>query len=328
MIDITGRQGCLWPGSWAPLSRNGLSTILSGRHILHGSWNREGNKAILSDSKGNILLIDTRANKWKWICQVQPPPCQLLFGLARENEFLVALPDTQVKCFDLTGALISIMGGHEKTVQQMIVNSTGTEAITVSQDLAQVWSMSTFERIRKLNVSNKSALHSVHYIDDGHLVTFFRDNSLFVWSNEKCLGQMWGPENVSITSVYIAKESNKLILGGRSDKFYFYSLKEMKLISILEVKAMQKVKTISTAVGLPEHVIYLADNQIRLLNTTDAKIDLTLNPTTDPTFQMECSNEWILMIGDTGITQLFNLPTIKSTVSPLEADTIQSIIRY
>ena len=50
-----------------------------------------------------------------------------------------------------------------------------------------------------------------------------------------------------------------MILGGRSDKFYFYSLKELKLISILEVKDMQKVKSIFTAVGLPEHVIYLAD---------------------------------------------------------------------
>ena len=111
MIDISGRLGCLWPGSWAPLSRNGLSTILQGqkpffghflksligRHILHGSWNREGNKAILSDTKGNVLLVDIRANKWRWVCQIQPVPCQLLFGLARENEFLAALPDTQVK---------------------------------------------------------------------------------------------------------------------------------------------------------------------------------------------------------------------------------------
>ena len=31
MIDISGRLGCLWPGSWAPLSRNGLSTILQGQ---------------------------------------------------------------------------------------------------------------------------------------------------------------------------------------------------------------------------------------------------------------------------------------------------------
>ena len=30
------------------------------------------------------------------------------------------------------------MGGHERTVQQMITNSTGTQAITVSSDMAQV----------------------------------------------------------------------------------------------------------------------------------------------------------------------------------------------
>ena len=80
----------------------------------------------------------------------------------------------------------------------------------------------------------------MHYVDDEHIVTFFRDNSLFLWSNEKCLGQLWGPENVHITAVYVAKDQGKVILGGRSDKFYFYSLKELKLISILEVKDMQK----------------------------------------------------------------------------------------
>ena len=78
------------------ISRSFLKSLI-GRHILHGSWNREGNKAILSDTKGNVLLIDIRANKWRWVCQIQPVPCQLLFGLARENEFLAALPDTQVK---------------------------------------------------------------------------------------------------------------------------------------------------------------------------------------------------------------------------------------
>ena len=104
----------------------------------------------MSDTKGNVLLVDIRANKWRWVCQIQPVPCQLLFGLARENEFLAALPDTQVKfeknpkykdqvkCFNLNGDLVSIMGGHERTVQQMIINSTGTQAITVSSDMAQV----------------------------------------------------------------------------------------------------------------------------------------------------------------------------------------------
>ena len=119
----------------------------------------------------------------------------------------------------------------------------------MSQDLAQVWSMTTFERIRQLSVSAKSQLHSVHYIDDEHLVTCFRDNSLFVWRGEKCLGQLWGPEGVAISAVYVDKAKRTVIMGGRGDKFYFYALKEMKLVSILEVKDMSKLKSLGTAIG-------------------------------------------------------------------------------
>ena len=72
------------------------------------------------------------------------------------------------------------------------------------------------------------------------------------------------------------KERQTVILGGRADKFYVYSMADFKLISLLEVKAMVKVKTMATAVGLPEHLFYLADSQIRLLNLTDAKIDVII----------------------------------------------------
>ena len=97
MIDLTGKAGCLWPGSWAPMSRNGLCSILGGRHFLHSSWDRKGVSALLSDRKGNMILINTKNNKWKFLLQIQPAPCSIKFGLARESEFLVALPDSQIR---------------------------------------------------------------------------------------------------------------------------------------------------------------------------------------------------------------------------------------
>ena len=71
-------------------------------------------------------------------------------------------------------------------------------------------------------------------------------------------------------------ENNKLILGGRADKFYIYSINQMKLMSVLEIKGLSKVKTIGSAIGMPEHIFYLGDSQIKLLNLTDARIEVSL----------------------------------------------------
>ena len=45
------------------------------------------------------------------------------------------------------------MGGHDKTVKQIETNSDGSESITVSPDIAQVWNLGTFERIRYMYYS-------------------------------------------------------------------------------------------------------------------------------------------------------------------------------
>jgi hypothetical protein len=320
MIDVTGKGGCLWAGSWAPMSRNGLCTILAGRHFLHSAWDRQGISALLSDRKGNIILINTKTNKWKFLLQIQPAPCSIKFGLKRETEFLVALPDSQIRCYNINGELISIMGGHDKTVKQIEINSDGSESISISPDIAQIWNLGTFERIRKLNVSNKVELHSVHYLNDDQILTIFRDNSIFIWNNEKCLGQIRGPENIIINSALVIKEQDKLVLGGKSDKFWIYSISKMNLKSILEVKGMIKTKRIGAAVGMPEHLFYLADSQIKILNMTDAKIDLGLNERNSPVFEMAVCNEWITMINDNGNVELYHIPTIKGTISPFEAD--------
>ena len=51
----------------------------------------------------------------------------------------------------------------------------------------------------------------------------------------------------------------------------------MKLMSVLEIKGLSKVKTIGSAIGMPEHVFYLGDSQVKLLNLTDAKIEVSFD---------------------------------------------------
>ena len=50
----------------------------------------------------------------------------------------------------------------------------------------------------------------------------------------------------------------------------------MKLMSVLEIKGLSKVKTIGSAIGMPEHIFYLGDSQVKLLNLTDARIEVSL----------------------------------------------------
>ena len=47
-------------------------------------------------------------------------------------------------------------------------------------------------------------------------------------------------------------------------------------MSVLEIKGLSKVKTIGSAIGMPEHIFYLGDSQIKLLNLTDARIEVRL----------------------------------------------------
>ena len=82
-------------------------------------------------------------------------------------------------------------------------------------------------------------------------------------------------DNFLINELFL--ENNKLILGGRADKFYIYSINQMKLMSVLEIKGLSKVKTIGSAIGMPEHIFYLGDSQVKLLNLTDAKIEVSFD---------------------------------------------------
>ena len=59
--------------------------------------------SFISPSQGNIILINTKSNKWSHITQIAPAPCQIQFGLNRDDEFLVAMPDSQLKCYNLKG---------------------------------------------------------------------------------------------------------------------------------------------------------------------------------------------------------------------------------
>ena len=49
---------------------------------------------------------------------------------------------------------MSIMGGHKTVVKAIKINPSGKEAISISSEVAQVWNLSTFERLRRLGTGS------------------------------------------------------------------------------------------------------------------------------------------------------------------------------
>lgn len=96
----------------------------------------------------------------------------LAFDLRRKSEFLVALADYSIKCFDtVTKELVSWMRGHESSVSSISVHASGRYAITTSSDTAQLWDLDTFQRKRKLNIRQSVGIQKV---SDGGLCSSHR----------------------------------------------------------------------------------------------------------------------------------------------------------
>ncbi|CBY15935.1 unnamed protein product [Oikopleura dioica] len=323
MIDAKASCGALWAGAWNPLNQNGLVTILSGRTFLHCSWNSSGSECLVSDSRGDILHLNVKTNRWKVIKNLKPSPCSIEFALKRRDEFLVGLTDSQVKCMNTKGELVSIMGGHESVVNQIRVSPDGTHAITISSEKAQMWNLSTFEHLRTLAVKPDCPMVDIRFIDaELTTLTAFADSSLFIWKGTTCQFQMTTPKDVRfrITRVVYSKETQKIYTAGKGEFIHVFCLKARKITSIMQISGIRQVKDMAVVNGMPEHLFVLCDNQVKLMNVTECNIETTLNPANEPCFKISTGGEWFSLCKDNGTFEIFHLPTLKADICPLESE--------
>ncbi|XP_068014720.1 TBC1 domain family member 31 isoform X2 [Melanerpes formicivorus] len=161
--DVGGRQhGPIWhrkPGPAAP--RGVIVNIIhsvKGYHsktirFLNVAFDSSGDSLLAGDHQGNIYVFDLSGNRFYLVQRTTQPCTALAFNLRRRTEFLVALADCSIKCFDTeTKELVSWMRGHDSSVSSISVHGSGRYAITTSADTAQLWDLDTFQRKRKLNV--------------------------------------------------------------------------------------------------------------------------------------------------------------------------------
>uniref|UniRef100_A0A8C9F3G9 TBC1 domain family member 31 n=1 Tax=Pavo cristatus TaxID=9049 RepID=A0A8C9F3G9_PAVCR len=130
--------------------------------FLNVAFDSSGDSLLAGDHQGNIYVFDLNGNRFKLVQRTMQACTALAFNLRRKTEFLVALADYSVKCFDTeTQELVSWMRGHDSSVSSISVHGSGRYAITTSTDTAQLWDLDTFQRKRKLNVRQSVGIQQV-----------------------------------------------------------------------------------------------------------------------------------------------------------------------
>lgn len=168
VTDVGNKEeGKIWHRKPAPNKGVFIRVIRSGKQgktvrFLHVTFDPTGESFLAGDHHGNIYVFDISRNRFRLVQKTGVACTSLAFSLRRTTEFLVALADYSIKCFDKdTKQLVSWMRGHEGAVSSISVHGSGRYAITTSSDAAQLWDLDTFQRKRKLNIRQSVGIQKV-----------------------------------------------------------------------------------------------------------------------------------------------------------------------
>ncbi|NWW32447.1 TBC31 protein, partial [Panurus biarmicus] len=289
------RRGPIWTrraGAAAP--RGVIVNIIhsvQGYHsktinFLNVAFDSSGNSLLAGDRQGNIYVFDLNGNRFNLVQRTMQACTALAFNLRRKTEFLVALADYSVKCFDTgTQELVSWMRGHESSVSSISVHGSGKYAITTSTDTAQLWDLDTFQRIRKLNVRQSVGIQKVFFLPlSNTILSCFKDNSVFAWEFDTlhCKYQLPAPVEGSVLfyKVFaVTRDSRTLVAGGKSNHLHLWCLEFKRLIRIIQMP--EKVRAVRHLEFLPDSFdggsnkvlgVLSQDNIMRFINIETCKL--------------------------------------------------------
>uniref|UniRef100_A0A8C3MER3 TBC1 domain family member 31 n=1 Tax=Geospiza parvula TaxID=87175 RepID=A0A8C3MER3_GEOPR len=255
-------------------------------HFLNVAFDSSGDSLLAGDRQGNIYVFDLNGNRFNLVQRTMQACTALAFNLRRKTEFLVALADYSVKCFDTgTQELVSWMRGHESSVSSISVHGSGKYAITTSTDTAQLWDLDTFQRIRKLNVRQSVGIQKVFFLPlSNTILSCFKDNSVFAWEFDTlhCKYQLSPPVEGSVLfyKVFaVTRDSRTLVAGGKSNHLHLWCLELKQLIRIIQMP--EKVRAVRHLEFLPDSFdggsnqvlgVLSQDNIMRFINIETCKL--------------------------------------------------------
>ncbi|KAK5862681.1 hypothetical protein PBY51_018050 [Eleginops maclovinus] len=225
--------------------------------FLHVTFDTTGDSFLAGDHHGNIYIFDISRNRFRLVQKTGQACTALAFSLRRTTEFLVALADYTIKCFDKdTKQLVSWMRGHEGAVCSISVHSSGRYAISTSSDTAQLWDMDTFERKRKLNIRQSVGIQRVFFLPlSNTILSCFSDDSIFAWESDtlSCKYQLPVPDcgpKVSYKAFAVTRDGKSLAAGGRSNLLHLWCLDSKQLIRVIQMPS--QVRTVRQMDFLPD----------------------------------------------------------------------------
>ncbi|XP_064501773.1 TBC1 domain family member 31 isoform X2 [Pseudopipra pipra] len=294
--DLGGRRsGPVWARRAGPAAPRGLIVNIihsvQGYHsktirFLNVAFDGSGDSLLAGDRQGNIYLFDLNGNRFNLVQRTMQACTALAFNLHRRTEFLVALADYSVKCFDTeTKELVSWMRGHDSSVSSISVHGSGRYAITTSTDTAQLWDLDTFQRIRKLNVHQSVGIQKVFFLPlSNTILSCFKDNSVFAWEFDTlhCKYQLPSPVEGSVLlyKVFaVTRDGRTFVAGGKSNHLHLWCLESKRLIKIIQMP--EKVRAVRHLEFLPDSFdggsnqvlgVLSQDNIMRFINIETCKL--------------------------------------------------------
>ncbi|KFQ22067.1 TBC1 domain family member 31, partial [Merops nubicus] len=254
--------------------------------FLNVAFDSSGDSLLAGDHQGNIYVFDLNGNRFRLVQRAMQPCTALAFGLRRQTEFLVALADYSIKCFDTeTKELVSWMRGHDSSVSSISVHASGRYAITTSTDTAQLWDLDTFQRKRKLNVRQSVGIQKVFFLPlSDTILSCFKDNSVFAWEFDTlhCKYRLPTPVEGSalLYKVFaVTRDGRIFVAGGKSNHLHLWCLESKQLIRIIQMP--QEVRAVRHLEFLPDRFdggsnqvlgVISQDNIMRFINIETCKL--------------------------------------------------------
>ncbi|XP_025965905.2 TBC1 domain family member 31 isoform X2 [Dromaius novaehollandiae] len=270
--DLGGReQGPVWHRKPKPAARQGAIVNIihsaTGYHsktirFLNVAFDSSGDSLLAGDHQGNIYVFDLNGNRFNLVQRTMQACTALAFNLRRKTEFLVALADYSIKCFD-----------------------TGKYAITTSPDTAQLWDLDTFQRKRKLNVRQSVGIQKVFFLPlSNTILSCFKDNSVFAWEFDTlhCKYQLPTPVEGSVLlyKVFaVTRDGRIFVAGGKSNHLHLWCLESKQLLRIIQMPT--KVRAVRHLEFLPDSFdggsnqvlgVLSQDNIMRFINIETCKL--------------------------------------------------------
>ncbi|KAI3361372.1 hypothetical protein L3Q82_013551, partial [Scortum barcoo] len=225
--------------------------------FLHVAFDTMGDCFLAGDHHGNIYVFDICRNRFRLVQKTGQACTALAFSLRRTTEFLVALADYTIKCFDKdTKQLVSWMRGHEGAISSISVHSSGRYAISTSSDTAQLWDLDTFQRKRKLNIRQSVGVQKVFFLPlSNTILSCFSDDSIFAWESDTlfCKYQLPVPDSgtkISYKAFTVTRDGRSLAAGGRSNLLHLWCLDSQQLIRVIQMPT--QVRTVRQLEFLPD----------------------------------------------------------------------------